>query len=120
MGVDADGPSTRPTITVFRSWRRPGNEAAYDTMAEATEAAARAMPGFIELKTFTADDGEHVTISVFDTPESQEAWRTHPLHLEAQSLGRTTFYSAYDLTIAEVTHRHRWSRSDTPSEANDD
>jgi heme-degrading monooxygenase HmoA len=110
----ADG---RPHITVFRSRRRAGGDDSYDAWAEATESAARTVPGFVELKTFTADDGERVTISVFDSPQAQESWRTHPIHLEAQSLGRTTFYDSYDLTVAAVLRRHRWARE--PQEPED-
>jgi heme-degrading monooxygenase HmoA len=105
-----DGAAPGPLITVFRSYRRADDDGAYEAMAEATEAAARLVPGFVEVKTFTADDGEHVTISVFDSFEAQEAWRNDPLHLEAQRLGRTTFFDAFDLAVAQIISRRRWER----------
>ena len=106
----------RPSITVFRSRRRTEVDPTYDAWAAATEAAARAIPGFVEVKTFTAADGEHVTISIFDSPISHEAWRAHPLHLEAQSLGRSDFYDAYDLVVGEILRQHSWTREpETPS-----
>jgi heme-degrading monooxygenase HmoA len=98
-GGGVDG---RSYITVFQSRRRAGGDDLYAPWAEATKTAAATVPGFVEMKSFTADDGEHVTISVFDSPQAQETWRTHPVHLEAQSLGRTAFYDSYDLTVAAV------------------
>ena len=52
-------------MTVFRSWRREGSEGAYRALSAEMEAAARSVPGFVDFKTFTADDGEHVSLVTF-------------------------------------------------------
>ena len=67
------------------------------------------MPGLLEFKAFTADDGERVSIIVFDTPEHHDAWRRHPDHVEAQRLGREQFYASYDITVSEVVRRNAFS-----------
>lgn len=67
---------------------------------------ARSMPGYISHKTFTAPDGERVTLAEFDTPENMRAWSTHPEHVEAKRRGRAQFYSEYDIKVCAVTRTH--------------
>ena len=51
------------------------------------------MPGFVDFKTFTADDGEQVSVVTFATPADQRAWRDDPRHRRAQQQGRDEFYA---------------------------
>lgn len=95
-------------LTVFRSRLREDNVDEYRRAAKRMEDLARAMPGLLEFKTFTADDGERVSVILFDTPEHHAAWRHHPEHREAQRQGRETFYAAYDITVAPVERRRTW------------
>jgi len=95
-------------LTVFRSRLREENVAEYQAVDPRMEELARGMPGLLEFKTFTADDGERVSIIVFDTPEHHAAWRRHSEHVEAQRLGRDRLYEFYDITVAEVVRRNRW------------
>lgn len=92
-------------LTVFRSRLRPDAGEDYDAMADATEAAARAIPGFVSFKSFAAADGERVSIVEFESLEAQRAWAAHPLHREAQSAGRERWYREYDIAITEVLRR---------------
>ena len=62
-------------VTVFRSRRRAGSEEAYRGVSEAMQAAARSVPGFVDFKTFTAEDGEHVSLVTFASLESHQVWR---------------------------------------------
>ncbi|MBV8385605.1 MAG: antibiotic biosynthesis monooxygenase [Acidimicrobiia bacterium] len=98
----------RPVLTVFRSRLREDNVDEYRQTAKRMEELARAMPGLLEFKTYTAEDGERVSVIIFDTPEHHAAWRTHPAHREAQRQGRDSFYAAYDITVAPVDHRRTW------------
>jgi len=105
---EADGPSL---ITVFRSRLRPESESEYHETAQHMESLARAMPGFVDFKTFVADDGERVSIITFSSPETQRAWRDHPEHRRAQQRGRDRFYVSFDITVGEVVgERHFPSR----------
>ena len=64
------------------------------------------MPGFVDFKTFTASDGERVSIVVFDGPGTHDAWRTDPEHRTAQQRGRDDIYTEYSITIcSELRHR---------------
>ena len=92
--------ATRPVVTVFRSRLRPDAEArGYGETAVRMEASARAMPGFIDFKAFTASDGERVSIITFDTLEHQAAWRDDPEHRVAQARGREEFYAEYSVSV---------------------
>ena len=58
-------------VTVFRSRLRVDVPDAYWKLAGELEAAARAIDGFVEYKIFVADDGERLSLAVFDSPESE-------------------------------------------------
>lgn len=97
-------------LTVFRSRLRPDATAlGYQEVAEEMERRARTMPGFVEFKTFTADDGERVAIVMFDSAADHERWRADPDHRAAQRRGREDFYSEYRIAVAEVLREHGWT-----------
>ena len=89
-------------VTVFRSRLRPGVEAEYVPLAGEMMASARAMPGFVDARSFTAPDGERVTIVQFSDRPSHDAWRDHPGHRRAQERGRADFYSEYTIQVCEL------------------
>lgn len=84
------GPEFNPgqVITVFRSRRRHQAESDYRRVAHQMEKAARAADGFVDFKTFTAEDGEHVSLVTFATSTAHRAWRDDPGHRRAQQQGR--------------------------------
>jgi heme-degrading monooxygenase HmoA len=73
--------------------------------------AARAVPGFVDFKTFTAEDGEHVSLVTFATPEAHQAWRNDPRHRAAQQRGRNGFYVSYSIQVGECAHVSTWEHS---------
>jgi heme-degrading monooxygenase HmoA len=89
-------------VTVFRSRLRPEAVEEYDEVAPRIEALARTMPGFVDVKTFTADDGERVTIARFDSVEHQRAWRNEADHRIAQRAGRERYYSEYLIQVCSL------------------
>jgi heme-degrading monooxygenase HmoA len=97
-------------LTVFRSWRREESEDAYRALAGEMEAAARSVPGFVDFKTFTAEDGEHVSLVTFATLEAHQVWRNDRRHRDAQKRGRAELYSEYSIQVGQCTHATRWSR----------
>lgn len=104
------GVDPRP-VTIFRSWLRDDARLAYEATAERMADLARTMPGFLELKTFVADDGERVSLVTFATPEAHAAWRAHPDHRAAQQRGREEFYDAYDIQVCRVISERCFRRS---------
>jgi heme-degrading monooxygenase HmoA len=97
--AQVDPPADESVITIFRSRLRPGVAAEYGPLAARMLSLAREMPGFVDFKTYEAEDGERVSIVVFDSPGAQRAWRQHPEHLEAQRRGREELYESYTIEV---------------------
>lgn len=74
----------------------------YGQRAARMSELARTMPGYISHKTFTAADGERVTIAEFESEESLRAWSVHAEHIEAKRRGRDAFYAEYDIKVCSV------------------
>lgn len=99
-------------IAVFRARVRAEHAEEYFALAESMAELARAMPGFISWKGYTADDGERVSVHEWESAECLEAWRTHPRHLETQALGRARYYDEYSLFVCDAPRTSRFRRSD--------
>lgn len=95
-------PEAGQVVTVFRSRLRPDADG-YAADAAAVAALASSMPGYLEHKAFTADDGERVTLVTFADLASHEAWRDHPEHRAAQRRGIADYYESYSIQVG-VTH----------------
>ena len=90
-----------PIVTVFRSRLRddvPG----YEETAHAMEARARRAPGFVDFKTFVAADGERLSLIVFESQATHDAWRADPEHVVTQRRGRRDWYREYRIQVCEV------------------
>lgn len=93
-------------VTVFRSRLNEGQDdiaEEYGGTAARMAELASGMPGYVEHKAFTADDGERVTLVTFADRLSHDGWREHAEHRDAQRRGREAFYSTYTVQVAEVT-----------------
>jgi heme-degrading monooxygenase HmoA len=88
-------------ITLFRSRLRPEHQKEYEEWSERMHALASKMPGFLAIKTFSAEDGERVSIVEFESEEATRKWREHPEHRLAQELGRKLFYSEYGIQVCQ-------------------
>jgi len=63
---------------------------------------ARTMPGFVDAKSFDAEDGENVLIVTFADRASHDAWRDQPRHREVQQLA-AKFYVEWSIQVTEET-----------------
>jgi heme-degrading monooxygenase HmoA len=90
-------------VTVFRSRLREGVEADYGPLAHEMARLAATMDGFVDQRSYLADDGERVTIVRFADRASHERWALHPAHRAAQVRGRDEFYLWYELSVSEQT-----------------
>src|SRR5918911_5204672 len=97
-------------VTVFRSRLAPGHVEEYAETAARMDELARSMPGYVEHKAFTAEDGERVTLVTFADRPSHDAWGRHPEHREAQRAGVRDYYEEYSITVAEVDRASAWTR----------
>jgi heme-degrading monooxygenase HmoA len=88
-------------ITIFRSRLRPEHQEQYSQWAAQMHDLAVTMPGFISIKTFSAEDGERVSIVEFESEEAVRHWREQVDHRQAQELGRKLFYSEYRIQVCQ-------------------
>lgn len=98
-------------VTVFRSRLEPtAVEAGYGELAAELEARARAVPGFVDVKGFTAPDGERVTLVTFADAAAQQRWRSDVEHRLGQERGRAAFYAWYSVQVATCDRVSSWER----------
>ncbi|HXQ58895.1 MAG TPA: antibiotic biosynthesis monooxygenase [Acidimicrobiales bacterium] len=102
------GKAAPSVVTVFRSRLRPGSVEEYEPLAERMVELARAMPGFVDYKTFAADDGERVTVVTFSSLEDHRAWRNHAEHRRAQTLGRERLYESFAIQVCTCISETRF------------
>lgn len=107
-------------LTVFRSRLSPDSREEYVSMASHMSDLVKAVPGYISHKTYTADDGERVTIVEFESEEALRAWAVNPDHVEAKKKGRTQFFSDYRVQVCNVLRDSAdRARGDRDQKAND-
>lgn len=97
-------------VTVFRNRLNAQFRHEYTNVADEMSNLARTMPGYVDAKTFTAEDGERVTVVTFADRASHDAWRDHPRHREAMARGRDQFYETYSIQVADETYRAEFER----------
>jgi heme-degrading monooxygenase HmoA len=78
-------------------------------MAREMAERARAMPGFVDLRSYRGEDGERLSLIWWEDEGTMAAWRDDARHRLAQRLGREKWYAWFDL---EVAHRVRRTASD--------
>jgi len=100
-------------VTIFRSRLRDDAGPEYGDWAKRMDELAATMPGFVSFKTFRADDGERVSIVEFETEQAAAAWARHPEHVEAQKLGRTSFYEEFEVMTCRPMRAYAFKRGDS-------
>ena len=97
-------------IVLFRSMLTADAGADYATMAGEMLARAQTLPGFIDFKSFAADDGEHVAVIRWESQELLRAWTDDLRHVVAQRLGREKWYEYFRVEVAEVVRSYAFDR----------
>ena len=97
-------------LILFRSRLRDDAGPGYSEMAAEMLDSARAMPGFVDYKHYTSDDGERLTVVRWQDAETLRAWREHTRHRLAQRLGREQWLSQYAIEVAEILRDREWGR----------
>lgn len=94
---------------IFTSQRREGDDA-YGTWAARMDELAASMPGYLGIESVRQADGLGVTVSYWEDEDAIANWRTQAEHLEAQALGRSTFYHRYHIRVARVEREYTFER----------
>jgi heme-degrading monooxygenase HmoA len=97
-------------VILFRSRLTEAAGTDYTAMDQELEASARQAPGFVDLKSYSASDGERLTVVRWKDAETLRAWREYPRHREAQRVGRERWYQWYKIEVAELTREGSFAR----------
>jgi heme-degrading monooxygenase HmoA len=98
-------------VILFRSKLTDTDPEGYARMAAAMDAHVRTFDGFIDAKSFRAEDGERLTVVWWRDEASLKVWATDAKHRVAQNLGRERWYEYYKLDIAEIVRVSNFDRS---------
>jgi heme-degrading monooxygenase HmoA len=82
----------------------------YVEMAAEMLARAKEMPGFIDFKSFKADDGERLSLVYWKDHDTLKAWRNDLRHQLAQRLGREKWYTQYRIEVTEILRENSFER----------
>lgn len=97
-------------VILFRSRLTAEAGDDYEQMAGEMLSTARDMPGFIEFKSFKAEDDERISIAWWQDHETLAAWRNHSRHRIAQQTGRAKWCEYYRIEVADVLREGRFHR----------
>jgi heme-degrading monooxygenase HmoA len=78
---------------------------------------AAQQPGFLGIETVRGADGFGITVSYWSTLEAIAAWKRDTEHQAAQDVGKSLWYSDYQLRISHVQRAYAKARG-APSETN--
>ena len=90
---------------IFTS-RRTEGDGGYGDMAERMVEMASRQPGFLGIDSARGADGVGITVSYWRTLEDIRAWKAVAAHIEAQTLGRTQWYSQYRVRVARIEYEY--------------
>ena len=98
-------------VVLFRSKLTEAEADGYAEMAAEMLARAKQMPGFVDFKSFKADDGERLSVIHWQDEATLAKWRNDERHRVAQKMGREKWYEYYKTEVMEVirdsTFEHR-------------
>jgi heme-degrading monooxygenase HmoA len=97
-------------LIAFRSKLTPQAGEDYAQMDAALEKRVKDNPGFIDVKSYVAEDGERLTLVWWRDEESLKAWRELPAHRAAQETGRDKWYEFYKIDVANVIRSSGFER----------
>jgi heme-degrading monooxygenase HmoA len=99
-------------VTLF--WSRFRDDLDDEGLAEYQEDSARIRslaenaPGFVSFKTYVAEDGERLSVVMFESEEEQQAFRALAEHRAAQQRGRERYYQTYRIMVCQPLRAYEW------------
>ena len=98
-------------LVLFRSKLTAQASDDYEAMADEMLARARTMAGFVDFKSFRADDGERLSVIRWESQDTLRAWTDDLRHVVAQRLGREKWYDYFRVEVAEVVRSYGFDRT---------
>ena len=99
MSVIVNTPKPPYYAVIFTSTRTEGDNG-YGEMAKRMVELAEQQSGFLGIESAREEVG--ITVSYWADLASIAHWKTHSEHLEAQKLGRKSWYDSFKVRISKV------------------
>jgi heme-degrading monooxygenase HmoA len=99
-------------VILFRSKLTAAAGDGYNLMSDRMLEYAQGSPGFVEVRNYTSETGERLTVVWWKDQEMLRRWREDPRHRVAQETGRKHWYEYYDMEVAEVVRESRFVRTE--------
>jgi heme-degrading monooxygenase HmoA len=96
----ANTPKPPYYAVIFSSVRTENDTEGYAEMAERMVALATEQPGYLGIE--SARDGLGITVSYWESLEAIRNWKAYAEHMEAQRLGRETWYASFKTRVCKV------------------
>lgn len=100
-----------PYYAVIFTSRRKMDVAGYDEMAERMNKLSRAQPGFLGIQSVREANGHGITVSYWKRLDDVANWKRNVEHREAQSKGKSDWYSGYEIRICKVEREYKFGDS---------
>jgi heme-degrading monooxygenase HmoA len=97
-------------VILFRSRLTAEAGADYQAMDSELEGLVRQNPGFVDVKSYAAQDGERLTVVWWRDEASLAEWRNLARHREAQNTGRQKWYQYYKMDVARIMRTKSFER----------
>lgn len=110
MQPNQDEGKNASLIILFRSKLTDQAREDYQAMNAELEVLVRQNPGFVDVKSYTAADGERLTVVWWRDEASLTEWRNLMRHREAQNTGRQKWYEYYNVDVATITRSRSFVR----------
>lgn len=95
---------------IFTSQRTEGDNEAYNKMNVDLAEILKSNPDFIKEEGTRNDKGFGVSISYWKTLKAAKLWKQDALHKQAQELGKTKWYTWFNVRICEVQREYEWEK----------
>jgi heme-degrading monooxygenase HmoA len=100
-------------LTVFRSRLTEAAGEDYTGWVMELKELAKDNPGFVDIKTYTADDGERLTAVRWRDKDTLRDWSRNVRHLEAKRLAREKWYQYFEIEVAEIFRTNSFGDKNT-------
>lgn len=108
-GVEAFAKTPEPPYyaVIFSAQHSGQARAAYERTAQRMIELAAEQPGFLGIETVHGEDGFGITVSYWTSEDAIAAWKANAEHQAAQDLGKSVWYSHFELRVAKVERAYR-------------
>jgi heme-degrading monooxygenase HmoA len=96
---------------IFSSQHASPSPAGYDETADAMVELARKQPGFLGIESARNPDGFGITVSYWESLDAIASWKAQADHQNAQSRGRESFYSRYEVRVCCVERAYKFEKA---------